>query len=288
MAIDLTAAPVAGRRSARPVGLGPRLLTAAVLGWFALLVLVPVGAMAREALRPGLGRVVQVLADPEVLRSFGLSLAMAALAVAINGAFGVAFALVLARHRFPGKALVDGLLDLPFAVSPVVAGLMLVVLYGPDGWIGRHVDAAGFRVVYALPGMVLATLFVTLPFVAREVVPVLRAVGVEQEEAAYTLGAGRWTAFRRITLPTIGWGLAYGVVLTVARSLGEFGAILVVSGNLLGKTQTATLYIHDAAESYRPEGAYIASLALAAVSVGLLLGTEAIRDRPRGRGRPRP
>jgi sulfate transport system permease protein len=266
-------------------GWGARLLIAAVVGWFALLVVVPLVAMLREAFRPGIGPALAVLQDPDVQRSFLLSLAITAIAVTVNGIFGVGFAIVLARQRFPGRALADGMLDLPFAVSPVVAGLMLVVLYGPEGWIGRHAEAAGFRVVYALPGMALATLFVTLPFVAREVIPVLEALGVEQEEAAATLGAGRWTTFWRITLPSIRWAVGYGIALTVARSLGEFGALLVVSGNLIGRTQTATLYIHDAAESFRPEGAYVASLVLASVSVSLLLGIEHLRKRLDSEGR---
>ncbi|QDV39139.1 sulfate ABC transporter permease [Tautonia plasticadhaerens] len=259
--------------------IGRWLLTGLVLGWFALLVLVPAGALARQVVFGGLRPFVEALGSAEVLRSFGLSLGITAVATAVNTAFGVGFALVLVRHRFRGRGLADGLVDLPFAVSPVVAGLMLVVLYGPDGWVGRWAEAAGVRVVYALPGMILATTFVTLPFVVREIVPVLRAVGVDQEEAAAILGAGRWTTFRRVTLPTIRWGLAYGVTLTVARSLGEFGALMVVSGNLIGRTQTATIYIHDGVESFRPEGAYAASLVLAALSFILLVGMERIRAR---------
>jgi sulfate transport system permease protein len=168
-----------------------------------------------------------------------------------------------------------------------VAGLMLILLYGPQGWLGRWVEASGVRVVYAWPGMVLATLFVTLPFVVREVVPVLREFGVDQEEVAYTLGAGRRRTFWRVTLPSIRWGLAYGVTLTVARSLGEFGALLVVSGNILGRTQTATLYVHDGIESFHPEGAYAASLVLAAVSFVMLVTMEILRRRVALReGRP--
>jgi sulfate transport system permease protein len=263
------------RRSA----LGRRLLIGVVLGWFALLVLFPAGALLRQVVAGGWRPFVEALASPEVRRAFGLSLGVAAAATAANAVFGVGLAIVLARHRFPGRGLADGLVDLPFAVSPVVAGLMLIVLYGPEGWIGRPLEAAGLRVAYAPPGMVLATMFVTLPFVVREVVPLLRAVGVEQEEAAYTLGAGRWRTFWKVTLPSIRWGLAYGVTLTVARSLGEFGAVLVVSGNLLGRTQTATLYVHDGIESFRPEGAYAASLVLAALSFVLLVGMQRVRKR---------
>src|SRR5207237_248043 len=156
-------------------------------------------------------------------------------------------------------------------------GLMLVVLYGPASWLGGWLDHVGVRIVYNWPGMVLANLFVTLPFVVREVVPVLREFGIDQEEVAHTLGAGRWTTFWRVTLPAIRWGLAYGVTLTIARSLGEFGALLVVSGNILGRTQTTTLFIHEQIESFKPEGSYAASVVLAGVSFLLLIGMETLR-----------
>jgi sulfate transport system permease protein len=264
-------------RRRRP--LGRWLLTAAVLGWFSLMILVPTLALLRTAFAGGLTPFLNAVLSADARRAFGLTLALAAIATAVNTVFGVAFAVVLVRHRFWGKTLVDGLVDLPFAVSPVIAGLMLVVLYGPAGWLGRWVEALGGRVVYAWPGMVLANLFVTLPFVVREVVPVLREFGADQEEVAYTLGAGRWITFWRVTLPSIRWGLAYGVTLTIARSLGEFGALLVVSGNILGRTQTATLYIHDQIESFQPEGSYAASVVLAGLSFLLLIGMEALRKR---------
>jgi sulfate transport system permease protein len=260
-------------------GLGRRLLTAAVLAWFALLILVPTLALLRGALAAGFGPFWSAIASVDARRAFRLTLGITLVATAVNTVFGLAFALVLTRHRFLGKTLADGLVDLPFAVSPIIAGLMLVILYGPQGWIGSWLEAAGVRVVYAWPGMVLATIFVTLPFVVREVVPVLREFGVEQEEVAYTLGAGRWRTFWRVTLPSIRWGLAYGVTLTVARSLGEFGALLVVSGNILGRTQTATLYIHDGIESFDTEGAYAASVILAGVSFVMLIVMEALRKR---------
>jgi sulfate transport system permease protein len=255
------------------------LLVGVVLGSFAVLILVPAVALARQVLAGGWRPFSEALTTPEVRRAFGLTLGITALATVVNTLFGVAFALVLVRQRFWGRSLADGLVDLPFAVSPVVAGLMLVILYGPEGWLGRGLEAAGYRVVYAVPGMVLATLFVTLPFVVREVVPVLREFGTDQVEAAYTLGAGPWQTFWRVTLPLIRWGLAYGVTLTMARSLGEFGALLVVSGNLIGHTQTATLYIHDGIESFQPEGAYAASLVLAGLSFALLVGMDRIRVR---------
>jgi sulfate transport system permease protein len=259
--------------------LGRWALISAVVAWFAILILVPSIALARQALAGGLAPLVQALAEPEALRAFGLSLVLTVIAVVVNTVFGVAFALVLVRQRFWGKALCDAVVDLPFAISPIVAGLMLVVLYGPDSPLGAWLETCGVRVIYAMPGMVLATLFVTLPFVVRELVPVLRECGIEQEESATTLGASSWTTFWRVTLPSIRWGLAYGVTLTVARSLGEFGAVLVVSGNLIGNTQTATLYIHDGIESLRPQGAYAASLVLAALSFVLLVGMEILRKR---------
>lgn len=274
----------AGR--SRPIG--RRLLIAAVLGWFALLILVPSGALLRQVYSGGFRPFFEALATPEVLRAFGLTLGITAIATVANTVFGLGLALVLVRQRFWGRALLDGVVDLPFAVSPVVAGLMLIVLYGPEGWLGRGLESAGFRIIYAIPGMILATLFVTVPFVVRELVPVLRELGDEHEQAAYTLGAGRWRTFWSVTLPSIRWGVAYGVTLTVARSLGEFGALLVVSGNLIGNTQTATLYIHDGIESFHTEGAYAASLLLAAVSFVLLVGMDAIRKRLDAREGKRP
>jgi sulfate/thiosulfate transport system permease protein len=255
------------------------LLTAAVLTWFAVLILVPTLALARQALAGGLRPFAEALASPDVRRAFGLTLGITVLSTLVNTIFGVAFAVVLVRHEFRGRTLADGLVDMPFAVSPVIAGLMLLVLFGPNGWIGRWLEAAGIRVVYAWPGMVLATLFVTLPFVVREVVPILREFGVDQEEVAYTLGAGRWRTFWQVTMPSIRWGLAYGVTLTIARSLGEFGALLVVSGNILGRTQTATLLVHDSIESFHPESAYAASVVLAGMSFVLLVGMESLRKR---------
>jgi len=254
-------------------------LIGAVVGWFAILILVPALALVRVALAGGVGSFVEALAAPDARRAFGLTMAITLLATLVNTVFGLAFAMVLVRHKFWGKTLVDGLVDLPFAVSPIIAGLMLVILFGPQGWLGRPLDSWGIRVIYSWPGMLLATLFVTLPFVVREVVPVLGEFGVEQEEVAYTLGAGRWRTFRQVTLPSIRWGLAYGVTLTVARSLGEFGALLVVSGNILGRTQTATLYVHDGIESFNAEGAYAATLLLAGVSFVMLIGMEALRKR---------
>jgi sulfate transport system permease protein len=258
---------------------GRWLLTVAVFSWFALMILVPSAALAARALGGGLGPFLAALCTAEAYYAVARTLQITVLATVVNTVFGVAFALVLVRHRFWGLWLADGLVDLPFAVSPVIAGLMLIVLYAPDGVLGHWIDPLGFRIVYALPGMVIACLFVTLPFVVREVVPVLRELGDEQEQAAYTLGAARWTTFWRVTLPSIRWGVAYGVTLTIARSVGEFGALLVVSGNILGRTQTATLYVHDTIESFHPDGAYAVSLVLAGLSFLLLIAMETARRR---------
>lgn len=250
-----------------------------VVGWFAALILVPSLALAKKAFEGGFQPFWEALASSDAQRAFGLTIGITLLATVVNTLFGLAFAMVLVRQRFWGRALADGLVDLPFAVSPIIAGLMLVIVYGPKGWLGAHLEASGLKVVYSWPGMVLATMFVTVPFVVREVVPVLREFGIDQEEVARTLGAGRWRTFWKVTLPSIRWGLAYGVTLTVARSLGEFGALLVVSGNILGRTQTATLYIHDTIEGFHPEGAYAASVVLAGISFVLLIGMELVRKR---------
>ncbi|WP_165247111.1 sulfate ABC transporter permease [Paludisphaera soli] len=273
-AVDL---PLEGRDA--PSSWGRRLLIGAVLLWFAALILIPGLALARQAFAGGARPLIAALAEPGVQRAFAMSLGITLVATLVNTVFGIAMALVLVRQRFFGRSLVDGVVDMPFAVSPIVAGLMLIVLYGPDSAIGGWLESRGFQVAYALPGMILATMFVTVPFVVRELVPILREMGEEYEQAAHTLGAGRWRTFRSVTLPSIRWGVAYGVTLTVARCLGEFGAVLVVSGNVIGRTQTATLYIAEGIESFHPEGAYAASLVLAASSFLLLVGMDLLRAR---------
>jgi sulfate transport system permease protein len=292
MDIDLRAeglrALTRARRAEHAWPIGRRLFIAVVLAWFALLILVPSVALLRQVLAGGLRPFFETLVAPQVLPAFGLTLGITALVTIVNAVFGVALALVIVRQRFWGRALLDGVVDLPFAVSPVVAGLMLILLYGPERRLGRALESAGFPVIYAVPGMILATLFVTVPFVVRELVPVLRELGEESEQAAYTLGAGHLRTFWSVTLPSIRWGLAYGVTLTIARSLGEFGAVLVVSGNLIGNTQTATLYIHDGIESFHTEGAYAASLVLAGLSFVLLIGMDAIRKHLDAREGKRP
>lgn len=286
MALEVEARPAIASGPTERFSIGRFLLTAAVLIWFGILILVPTFALVRGAFAGGLGPFWTAVTSADAIAAFRLTLGITLVATVVNTIFGLAFAIVLVRQRFWGKTLVDGLVDLPFAVSPIIAGLMLVIVYGPNGWIGRYLEAVGIRVVYAWPGMAMATIFVTLPFVVREVVPVLREFGIDQDEVAYTLGAGKWTTFWRVTLPSIRWGLAYGVTLTVARALGEFGALLVVSGNILGRTQTATLYVHDAIESFHTEGAYAASVVLAGVSFVMLIGMELLRKRVEGNERP--
>jgi sulfate transport system permease protein len=211
---------------------------------------------------------------PAAISAFWLTIEVAAIAVPLNTAFGVITALALARGRFPGKWLLDALIDLPFAISPVVIGLALVLVYGRNGWIQLP-----FQVIFSVPGIVLATVFVSLPFVVREVTPVLREIGDEQEQAAATLGASGWQAFWRITLPSIRWGIAYGVVLTVARSIGEFGAVSVVSGKIAGQTQTLTLLVEQRFSNYDLAGAYAASALLAVIALGTLLIMTRLKPR---------
>ena len=175
------------------------------------------------------------------------------------------------QQDFRGKLFLEGLLDLPFAVSPVVAGFMFIILFGPKGWLGNWFHAYNIKIIYALPGMIIATLFVTLPFVAREVIPVLSEYGLEQEEAAYILGASKWQTFWRVTLPSIKWGLIYGITLTIARSIGEFGAVLVVSGSIINRTQTATLHIHQQFTDFNYSGAFSAAMVLALLSFTILI-----------------
>jgi len=197
--------------------------------------------------------------------------------VPANTVVGIVLALALVRGRFPGRGLLNAAVDLPLALSPVVVGLSLLLLYGRLGWFGPALARHGIQIVFALPGMILATIFISLPFVVREVVPVLREIGTEQEQAAWTLGASPLTAFRRVTLPAIRWGITYGVVLTTARAIGEFGAVSVVSGNIAGRTETLTLHVQERFQSFDLTGAYTASVELAVLALLTLLVMTVIR-----------
>jgi sulfate transport system permease protein len=265
----------AGRRAVR----AEHVMIAAVLIWFSILVLFPLGAMVRGVIEEGFARSIRSLSAPAARHAFWLTLWITVISVVVNTFFGVILALVLARQRFFGKLILNGVLDLPFSLSPVVAGFMFIVLLGPNGWLGKWFEAGGVRIIFALPGMVLATIFVTIPFVTREVVPVLQEAGTEQEDAARTLGADSWQTFWRITVPSIRWGLGYGVCLTTARALGEFGAVLIVSGSIIGKTQTATSYIHQQFTDFHYAGAFAASLVLAVASFIMLVTMELARKR---------
>jgi sulfate/thiosulfate transport system permease protein len=268
-AADLDGVPPAtALREPRKVRLTLRFVA---LGYLALILVLPVGAVVWRAFGGGVAPVWQAVTTPDALHAFWLTTLIAAIAVPLNTLFGVACAVVLVRHRFPGKRLLDAAIDLPFAISPVVIGLALILVYGQQGWLGGWLTERGIQVIFSLPGMVIATVFVSLPYVVREVTPVLREVGTEQEEAAWTLGASPLRSFLQVTLPAIRWGVAYGVVLTTARALGEFGAVTIVSGRLAGQTETMTLYVENRFEGFDLVGAYSAALVLAALALLMLL-----------------
>jgi sulfate/thiosulfate transport system permease protein len=251
------------------------------LGYLTLLLAIPVGLVLYRTFEHGIATPLHSLTSPDGAHAFWLTLEITAIAVPLNTIFGVLTALLLARRRFRGRAFLNGLVDLPFAVSPVVVGLALLLVYGRTGWLGGWLADNGVRVIFSTPGMVLATIFVSLPFVVRETVPVLQELGSEQEEAAATLGASSWQTFWRVTLPAIRWGVGYGVVLTTARALGEFGALSVVSGRLVGQTETLTLRVQNEFERFDLTGAYAASALLAVMAVAVLLAMTALERRRR-------
>jgi sulfate transport system permease protein len=237
----------------------------AALGYLAVLLVAPVGFVFWRSFEHGVGPAWDAVTTPDALHALKVTLILTAIAVPANTIFGVLCALAIVRHRYPGAGVVNAVVDLPLALSPVVVGLALLLLYGRGGWLGGH------AIVFALPGMVLATIFVSLPFVVREVVPVLREIGTEQEQAAATLGASAFQTFRRVTWPAIRYATAYGVVLTTARALGEFGAVSVVSGRLVGQTESLTLYVQDRYQAFDTTGAYAAAVLLALLAVATLL-----------------
>lgn len=254
------------------------LLRVVVAGYLFLLVAWPVSKVVTRTFDGGTSSVTDLFAEPDTVHAFRLTLIVAVSAVVINTVFGVGIALLLVRYRFPGKRVLSPLLDLPLAVSPIVVGLALVLVYGGrTGWFGPALESAGFQVVFATPAMILATSFVALPLVIREVVPVLEEVGVEQEQAAQSLGAGPLQTFWRITLPAIRWAVVYGVVLSLARSLGEFGALKIVSGNISGQTRTATLVVEEKYLNFDQSGAYATAFLLAMVSVACIVVVSILR-----------
>ena len=241
------------------------------LGYLVILIAVPIGVILWRAFSPGVGAFIASVSTPAGQSAINLSLLIVAIVVPLNVVFGVITALALVRGRFRGRGLLQGIVDLPFAVSPIVVGVALIMLWGTAGWFGA-LDRAGFKVIFGLPGMVIATIFVTLPFVVREVEPVLHEIGTEQEQAAATLGASGWQTFWRITLPAIRWGLTYGVVLTVARALGEFGAVIMVSSGFPGVSQTLTLLVHARyIDDHNTYGAYAAATLLMGIALVVLL-----------------
>jgi len=234
------------------------------------LVALPVVTVLRSTFADGVGPVLDVLTSADFISALRLTLTVAGLAVLINTVFGVGMAILLVRYRFPGHRLLNAVIDLPVSISPVVVGIALILVYGTDGWFGPNVEAAGFQVIFATPGMVVATVIISLPLVVREVIPTLAEEGTEQDQAAQSLGANAVQRFRRITLPTIRWALAYGVVLSLARSLGEFGAVRVVSGSVAGESQTLTLFVNDSYQEFGPDAeraAFSAAFVLMMIAV---------------------
>ena len=255
-------------------------LRTVALGYLVLLLAVPIVLILWRTFGEGVGAFVDSIRTPAAISALNLSVLIVAIVVPLNVVFGVGTALALVRGRFRGRGLVQAVVDLPFAVSPIVVGVSLILLWGADGWFGG-LERLGFKVIFGLPGMVIATLFVTLPFVVREVEPVLHEIGTEQEQAASTLGASTWQTFWRITLPAIRWGLTYGVVLTIARALGEFGAVIMVSSGFPGVSQTLTLLVHSRyIDDHNTYGAYAAATLLMGLAVLTLLGMTAL-DRKR-------
>jgi sulfate/thiosulfate transport system permease protein len=255
------------------------ILIALVVGYVAFLIITPITALALGAFEKGIGTSLSSLNQPEIFASFWNTLWISLVVVTVHAIFGTMVAWIFVRHRFPGRDLINGLVDMPFAVSPVVAGYMLLLLFGRNGALAPVLESLGLQVAFALPGMVLATMFVTLPFMIRELIPVLEAFDTRQEQAAATLGANGWQTFWRVTFPALRWGLIYGVTLTFARALGEFGAVLVIGGGVQGRTETATLFIYRALEERQYIGAYSASLALGLFSLILVLGSDWLRRK---------
>jgi len=264
------------------------------LGYLGFLVVIPVGSIFYRAFQHGFGAAWDAVTTPDAVHALWLTFLVVIIAVPLDTAFGVGVALILARHRFPGAWLLDAFVDLPLAVSPVVVGIALILVYGKTGWFGNWLAAHGITIIFSLPGIIMASATVALPYVVREVLPVLQEIGTDQEQAATTLGASPLTVFRRITLPSIRRSLAYGVTLTT-RVIGEFGAVAVVSGLVVGRTETMTLFIQDGVENLDLVAAYAGAVILALVALGVLAlvgadrrETTTERRKPRWRSRSGP
>jgi sulfate transport system permease protein len=260
-------------------------LRTVVLAYLTFLLILPVGVILWRTFEHGLSPVLDILGTSEAVHAYKVTLIVAISAVVLNTVFGIGAAILLVRHRFPGRRVLDALIDLPIAVSPVVVGLSLVLVYGRIGWLGPWLTDHGIQIIFSLPGMVLATSFVALPLVVRAVAPVLEEIGEEQEQAAATLGASAFQRFTRITLPSIRGALAYGVVLSLARALGEFGSVVLISGNVPFKTEVSSVYIFKLQESSdSPVAAAAVSVVLLAVSLTVLIGIRVLERRGGDRG----
>jgi sulfate transport system permease protein len=244
-----------------------------------ILVIAPLVAIAWQAFKPGLKVIVDTLTSPDVVHAFSLTAVITIITVVVTSVFGVIVALVITRDSFPGKALVSAFVDLPLAVSPVIVGVMAIVLFGRGGWMEAFFASRGIQILYAVPSMVLVTIFICIPFVVREVAPVLDELGVSEEEASRTLGASSLQTFFRVTLKNIRWALLYGIALSTARSIGEIGAVAIVSGNITGRTETATIYIMRQFDQFNDAEGYIVAMALALVSIVILVAIETFKRR---------
>jgi sulfate/thiosulfate transport system permease protein len=269
------------RRASVGGGLGSRwALRVLGLGFLALLLVAPLVMIFFKTFEDGLMPPLEAITSENGLHALKLSLLMVAIAVPLNTVFGVVCAILLVRHKWKGNVVIDSVINLPFALSPIVIGLALYLLYSTNGgWFGPTLAEAGLEVLFSVPGMVLASIFVSLPFVVRETVPVLQEIGTEQEQAASTLGANAWQTFWRVTLPAIRWGVAYGVVLTTARVLGEFGAVTIVSGSISGETETLPLFVSKEFERFSEPGAYGASVVLALLALTTLLAMNVLKRK---------
>jgi sulfate transport system permease protein len=266
-------------RSGSAAGL---LLLFLALGYMGVLIVFPLVVVFTEALAKGVETYLASFREPDAWSAIKLTLLVAAISVPLNAVFGVAAAWAIAKFEFAGKSLLTTLIDLPFSVSPVISGLVWVLLFGANGWFGPMLQDAGIKVIFALPGLVLATVFVTFPFVARELIPLMQEQGNDEESAAITLGAGGFTTFRRITLPNIKWGLLYGVLLCNARAMGEFGAVSVVSGHIRGLTDTLPLHVEILYNDYDFVGAFAAASVLAGLALITLILKTALEWRYAG------
>jgi len=261
------------------------LLIATALAFLALFLLMPLAIVFQQALEKGLAAYLAAVREPNALAALRLTLLTAAIAVPANLVFGLAASWAIARFEFPGRSVLLTLVDLPFAISPVISGVVFILLFGRQGWLGPWLDAHGVKVVFAVPGIVLATVFVTFPFVARELIPVMQAQGRDEEEAAVVLGASGWQVFWRVTLPNVKWGLLYGVILCNARAMGEFGAVSVVSGHIRGLTNTLPLHVEILYNEYQFQAAFAVASLLALLALVTLVAKSVVEWRERSAGR---